>query len=299
MAAAWAVVAAICFALAAVLQQRGQFRLARAGRAIRGLAGLVRLVAVPAWLLGTLVLLIGYATQAVALDRGRLVVVQPLMVTTIVWALPLGYWLSSQLVVRVQYLGAASVVVGLTLFVLVGDPSAGVDDASTRGLVVASTVIVVVVAVLVLWSRSSLSATWRSAVLGLCSGLLSGLSVAYAKPVLQDLQHGLVQAADDWRTWMLLACGFGGFLIQQLSLATGQLAPGMAAVSVSNPAVSVALGLVLYDERLTPPGWHIAVAFAALLAALGGAVLITLVNRETPVPGEQVDDEQLVADRGA
>ena len=74
-------------------------------------------------------------------------------------------------------------------------------------------------------------------------------------------------------------------MIQQLSLATGQLAPAMAAVSVANPAVSVILGIVLFDERLTRPGWHVVVAVAALVAALAGAVLITLANRETPMPG--------------
>jgi drug/metabolite transporter (DMT)-like permease len=58
----------------------------------------------------------------------------------------------------------------------------------------------------------------------------------------------------------------------------------MAAVSVANPAVSVILGILLFDERLTRPGWHIVVAFAALLVALGGAVLITLADRETPMP---------------
>jgi hypothetical protein len=88
-------VAALCFALAAALQQLGQFRLAVAGAAVRGPAGLFRLLAVPVWLLGTLILLVGYATQAVALDHGRLVVVQPLMVTTVVWALPLGYCLAA------------------------------------------------------------------------------------------------------------------------------------------------------------------------------------------------------------
>ena len=60
----------------------------------------------------------------------------------------------------------------------------------------------------------------------------------------------------------------------------------MAAVSVSNPAVSVILGLLLFQERLTRPAWHVVVAGAALLAALGGAILITLANRETPMPGQ-------------
>ena len=92
------------------------------------------------------------------------------------------------------------------------------------------------------------------------------------------------EAAGDWRTWALLGFGFVAFLIQQLSLATGQLAAAMAAVSVSNPAVSVLLGIVLYEEKLTRPGWHVVVALAALLGALGGATLITLATRETKMP---------------
>jgi hypothetical protein len=116
-------------------QQRYTARLPRCAPgsrcAVQGLAGLLRLVVVPVWLLGTLILLIGYATQGAALGRGRLVVVQPLLVTTIVWALPLGHWLTSQHVARRQVAGAGVVVIGLALFVLVGDPDAGVDNAST------------------------------------------------------------------------------------------------------------------------------------------------------------------------
>jgi hypothetical protein len=38
--------------------------------------------------------------QAAALGDGRLVVVQPILATTIVFALPLGVWLSSQRITR-------------------------------------------------------------------------------------------------------------------------------------------------------------------------------------------------------
>ena len=62
MAALLALLAAVLFALSAALQQRGQFTLARRGRAVKGLVGLVRLVAIPVWLVGTLVLIGGYVT---------------------------------------------------------------------------------------------------------------------------------------------------------------------------------------------------------------------------------------------
>ena len=120
MAAFLAALSAVILALAAALQQRGQFALARGGKAVEGVGQLVRLLAVPAWLLGTIVLFAGYATQGAALDRGKLVVVQPLVVTTIVWALPLGYWLTAQSVwhVMVAVLALVAALAGAVLITL-------------------------------------------------------------------------------------------------------------------------------------------------------------------------------------
>jgi drug/metabolite transporter (DMT)-like permease len=206
------------------------------------------------------------------------------------------FWLTGQHVVRRQVLGAGVVVVGLAMFVLVGDPDAGVDDAPAGGLVASAAVISAVVVLLMLWLRTQTAPSVRAAVLGLCAGLLFGLSATFAKPVINDLHAGIAEAAGDWRTWALLGFGFIGFLIQQLSLATGQLAPAMAAVSVSNPAISVILGILLFEERLTRPGWHVIVAGAALLAALGGALLITLANRVTQMPGQPTGTDSALTD---
>jgi drug/metabolite transporter (DMT)-like permease len=135
------------------------------------------------------------------------------------------------------------------------------------------------------WLRTKSSQALRAATLGVCAGLFYGLSASFAKPVIDALHISIADAAEAWQTWALLGFGLVAFVIQQLSLATGQLAPAMAAVSVANPVVSVVLGIVLFEERLTRPAWHVLVAAAALLAALAGAVLITLANRETPMPG--------------
>jgi drug/metabolite transporter (DMT)-like permease len=284
MAAFLAALSAVLFALAATLQQRGQFSLARGGKPVSGVKELLRLLAVPVWLLGTLVLFVGYATQGAALDRGKLVVVQPLLVTTIVWALPLGHWLTGQTVVRRQVVGAAIVVIGLAMFILVGSPDAGVDNATARAYVIAAVAITAVVVALLAWLRSKQAPALRAAVLGVCAGLYFGLSATFTKPVINDLHVSVAQAVGDWRTWALLGFGLVAFIIQQMSLATGQLAPAMAAVSVSNPAVSVILGIALFEEKLTRPGWHVLVAAAALIASLAGAVIITLANRETQMP---------------
>jgi len=281
MAALLALISAVLFALAATLQQRGQFVLARKGKAIQGVAGLLGLVLVPLWLLGTVILLCGYATQGVALDRGKLVVVQPLLVTTIVWALPLGYLLTNQRVTRRQVLGALVVVFGLALFVLVGDPDAGVDDTSTRNFVLASLVICAILVVLLLWVRGQPARALRAAVLG---GRMLGPPLRPVGDVRQARHQRPPREhrSDGDRSGHLGALGLRcGRVPPPAALAGhGPARPALAAVSVGNPGVSVVLGILLYEERLTRPTWHVFVAVAALLAALTGATLITLANRE-------------------
>jgi hypothetical protein len=151
--------------------------------------------------------------------------------------------------------------------------------------------------VLLLLAHREATPTLRAAVLGACAGLLFGLSASFDKPVINDLHVSIGHAAGDWRSWALIGFGFVAFLIQQLSLATGQLASAMAAVSVSNPAVSVILGILLYQERLTRPGWHVLVAIAALFAAFAGAAIITLANRDAnpPATREHAADHRVSA----
>ena len=91
MAEALALVAAFLFAVAATLQQKGALDLGVSADSARSLA---RLVGSRWWLFGTGALLVGYAVQAVALDHGRLAIIQPLLVTTVVFALPLGYFVT-------------------------------------------------------------------------------------------------------------------------------------------------------------------------------------------------------------
>src|SRR3954452_7316619 len=104
MAAALALVAALLFALAATLQQKGALNLPAISLADP--KSLARLAGQTMWLIGTVALLTGYVFQAAALDRGRLAIVQPLLVCTVVFALPLGYFLTSQHVGRREVVGA-------------------------------------------------------------------------------------------------------------------------------------------------------------------------------------------------
>jgi len=268
-----ALVAAFLFALAAALQQKGALNLPEVS--LKSPASLLRLVGQTMWLVGTLALFVGYAFQAAALDRGRLAIIQPLLVMTIVFALPLGYVLTAQRVGRTEVVGAAVIVIGLALFALYGDPAGGKENAPGSEWAIAIAALAAVCVVLLMFGgRGSLSL--KAGIYGTVAGILFGLSAALTKPTLDYLHASIGELLSHWEPYALAVAGVSGFILQQISLGTGKLAPSVATVSVANPIVGILLGIVLFDERLSRPAWHVLVACIGLGIALAGAVLISL-----------------------
>jgi drug/metabolite transporter (DMT)-like permease len=287
MAEILALGAAFFFALAATLQQKGA--LSMGSVSLGSASSLVNLARQPWWLAGTGALLCGYALQAVALANGRLAVIQPLLVTTIVFALPLGYLLTDQAVGRREIGGAVVVVLGLAVFTVVGQAADGNDNAPANEWAVAVLLFGAIAAVLVYLGGSG-SIVRKAALYGASAGVLFGLSAALCKPTVEILgDSGAAAVLESWEFYAFAAAGIIAFVVQQVSLATGKLAASVATVSVCNPVVGIVIGTLLLDERLADPLWHKVVAYAGLGVALAGAAFIS-----TSTEGRREESTQTV-----
>jgi drug/metabolite transporter (DMT)-like permease len=273
LAAVLAILAAVCFALAATLWQRAATGLE--GVSFRHPKSFAILLTEWVWLLGLAAQIGGVVLQGAALDRGRVAIIQPLLVTTVIWAIPLGYFLSGQRIVRREVFGAGIIVVGLAVFASFGRPAAGVDDAPASDWIMAILVIALASVALIMFANRG-SLTLKAAMYGTAAGVLYGLSATLMKPVVEDLHTEGWGVLETWELWVMAAAGLGGFLLQQISLSTGKLVPSVATVSVANPVVSVLLGALILQERLDrTPSWHAVVAVGGLAVALFGAVVIS------------------------
>ena len=76
------------------MQQRGTYEVPDVS--VRNPGSLLQLVARPVWLMALGVMVVGWAFQAAALDRGRVSIVQVFLTMTLVFVLPLGVWLTKQ-----------------------------------------------------------------------------------------------------------------------------------------------------------------------------------------------------------
>jgi drug/metabolite transporter (DMT)-like permease len=281
LAAALALGAALLFALAATLWQRATLDLS--GVSFRHPTSFARLVAQRVWLLGLVAQAAAIVLQGAALDRGRVAIVQPLLVTTIVFAMPLGYLLTGQRITVRQLLGAGVIAVGLALFGLFGDPAKGVDNAPAEKWIWALLAVGGACAALRLVANRG-GSTGKAAAYGAMTGILFGFAATLLKPVVEAMHTEGWDVFAGWQLYVCLAVALVGFLLQQVSLATGRLVASVATVSVLNPVVSVVLGVLVLEERLSEPRWQIVLAISALALALFGAVIIASERKESVQP---------------
>lgn len=257
---------AMLFALGTVLQQRAGTSAPSEGAH----AGLVlRMARRPVWLAGIASDGLGFVAQAAALGVGRLAVVQPLLVASVVFALPLGVRLSGQQVRRGEVAAAGLVVVALAAFLIIASPAGGRSEAPLGDWLVVALITAGVCAPLVLVGRRG-PAPRRAALLGTATGILFALSAALTKAVVDELHAGLLHVISSWQLYALAGIGYASMTLNQLALNTGALAATIAASTAADPIASVAFGLVLFHESLHLSGLRTVGTLSALALALLG-----------------------------
>jgi drug/metabolite transporter (DMT)-like permease len=184
--------------------------------------------------------------------------------------------------------GAIAIVIGLGLFVSFGDPAGGNSSASNAQWAITIAILSLLCVLMLAFGGGGLSR--KAAVYGTVAGVLFGLSSSLAIPTLDYLHQSVGTMLSHWECYALAVVGLLGFVIQQVSLGTGRLAPAVATVSVANPVVSVLIGIVVLDERLSRPAWHVIVAVIGLGLTFVGAIVISLA-RETARPDPAVSTD--------
>lgn len=271
-------VAAFLFACAAVAQQSAASAVQDGRSLVSGLA------TSPRWWAGVVGDLGGYLVQVAALAVGSVSVVQPLLVSMLLFALPLAAKYSGLRMRRATWLSAVGLTTALVAFVAVGDPTEGNSNAplSEWALPVAT---VVVIALIGAVAGAAVNDSGRAALfLGIGGGLLFGVAVAFTKYVTDLVEGDPLGALAAWQTYALVASGVAGFYLQQRAFQAGPLAASLPAVTVCEPLAAVFLGIVVLDERITMEGARGPIVVAAALAMVVTTVALSREQGREHVP---------------
>lgn len=222
------------------------------------------------WWLGSFVAAAGFGLQAAALGLGSVLLVQALLVTSLLFALPINARLSHRRVTRWQWMWAVLLAASVAVIVTVGNPTAGESRASwetwTAVLVVLGPALVLCVIGANIW-KGPVSAV----LLALVSGALWGLFAVLTKGVVDRLDDGLEAVLRTPELYVWAAVAVAGTAWQQASFRAGSLTASLPTMTVAEPVVAAVLGVVVLGETLRPgeAGWF------TLIAAVGVMVVST------------------------
>lgn len=262
--------AAFSFALGSVLQQRGTLQTKAAEGDPRFLAEIIRK---PVWLLGGALQVCGWVLQAAALDHGSLAVVQSLCALSLVFALPLGVRLTGQKVGRRSIIGAGCTLIGIILFVAVGQPQGGISDPPASAWFISGLVITAAMLILA-WQASRRRGPAAAALFATAAGIGFAFQAAVTKIFVGELGYGLGAILASWTTYALIFSALAGFALQQSALKTGFLAPAMGACNAATLTMSVFIGVMVFQESLSNGSDRLLPALIGLGLAVGGVLLL-------------------------
>jgi drug/metabolite transporter (DMT)-like permease len=265
-----ALLAGGCYAGAAVLQQR----VAAAQPPELSLRpGLLLAVArKPVWLLGIALDIVAYLLEAAALHAGSVVTVAPLLVSGLLFALPLSTVGTHQHVTRRELFPAVLVVVGLALFVQVGSPEGNRSSASAAAWVTIGVIVAVVAAVLVVLGRRERGAR-RALAYGVATGVVYSFTAVLTKSTVDLLDGGIGNLVSHWQLYVLLGASAVGLLLNQSAFQAGHVAASLPAISVTNPVLASTFGIVMFGETLDAHGpLAVSVTIVAIVAMVVGTI---------------------------
>jgi drug/metabolite transporter (DMT)-like permease len=267
--------AAASFAVANVVQTQA----ARQSHAPDSLSPrlLLSLLADQVWLVGLLAAVVGYGLQAIALFLAPVVLVQPLIVTELLFALPLAAAIKGTRLGAREWLGAGLVAAGIAMFVFVGNPTGERTQIAGRTWLLTSVCVVIGVGVLSYLAEASrrrpmLRGTALAAAASICFGFMSVLT----KVVGHQFGDRGIRALTRPQPWLLTAVAITGLLLSQTAFRIAPLSVSLPVIDVGEPLIGSLLGVLILRERIgLGPGTLIGVAFSAAAIVVGVAALDT------------------------
>ncbi len=281
-----AVCAALCNALTTVFQRLGvETAPDTRGRGLKLMAYVLRR---PVWYVGFAAMIGSFVLQATALGFGTLSVVQPLMVTELVFLVViLRVWFGAFVGWR-EAIGTVLTVAGLAAFLAVSNAGGGTTIPSASGWIFVITACCGAVAICLACTRFG-SRAWRSAWFGAAAAISFALSASFTKTTTILFSGGFWHIFGHWEPYGIVVAGLAGLMLTQDAFHAGPITASQATLTIVDPIVSIVIGVGLFDDELRGGIGALAFDAGALLMMCAGLFLLT----QSPLIAGSVAQEHL------
>lgn len=243
-----AVGAAACFGITAVLQHRATHRTPT--RHALNPRLVLDLLAQPLWVGAIFLNVLGTLLQVLALRFGPLIMVQPLLVTGLLFSVVIGSIVAGRRPDRVLLGGAFCCIGGLAVFLLVAQPTAGRETLSLDAMLPLVIALSCVLAIcLAISSRGH--GQVPALALGVAAGVLYGVTAGFIKVVTHEFSNAPMAPLQHWTLYAVLILGPLGFLLNQNAYQVAAAAsPVLAVITITDPIVGIVVGRLWLGEHV-------------------------------------------------
>lgn len=267
-----AVSAACCLGFGFVLQQAAARHAPRRDYLSPRL--LLDLMQVRSWLAGIGLMVSGMALGALALGKGEVSVVEPLLATNLLFAMALSRHRTGQRLGRQGWAGLWLLAGGVTAFLLGGRPQGGetITNVLRHWLVVG--VVVGIALLLTTFAKRSQHGA-AAALLAVAAGLLYGLQDALTRMSGQLLSDsGWTTLMTSWQPYAVVVLGVTGLILVQSAFETAPLRMSLPALTAAQPLAGIACGIGFLGDQVRTDAGALAWQAAGLVAIVVGIVLL-------------------------
>ncbi|WP_300608364.1 DMT family transporter [Trebonia sp.] len=233
----------------------------------------------PLWLFGWIALAAAFLFQALALHAGQMSVVQPLLVTELVFALVLRRTWIRQPIRPATWWAAAVTCASLGVFLATAEPRGGNPVPASHAWITAGVATVGAAVALMLLGLRGPPAR-RAALLAIASGIMWALVATFIKTTTETLsQFGAGGMFTHWPVYALAFSGAAAETLQQATLHVGPLSVSQPLLVIVDPVVSIALSVWIFGEYFTTNPLLLTVSSAAFAAM---CVAVSVLTRTAP-----------------
>ena len=284
-----ALLAGMFFALGGVLQQRVASTRPEEEELSPRL--IVQLGRQPVWLAGIGSAVLSYVFQAVALNFAPLAVVQPIIVTELLFAIPISVRLHDMKLRRRDWLGVVAVAGGIAAAIAAGSPSEGHPVQPILQWVPVLAIVIALTGGAVYIGRR-ISGPVRASLLALAAAVTMGTESGLMAAATSHFAHGIGEGFTSWEVYAMATTSIVGLLLIQSAFQAGPLASSMPVVDAVEPLVAIGIGLALFGETVSTQPLHLGIAVAGLGAMVAGIILLDTSPVVHALHEEEQDEEK-------
>jgi drug/metabolite transporter (DMT)-like permease len=216
---------------------------------------------------------IGLALQVSALHEGELTVVQPLLISGLIFALIMRQRFKHQSINGRQVAWALVLSLALAGFLLLASTAPSVHETADRLPAFGAGIVGSALALAcVELGRRQRTGGRSAALMGVAVGVIYAADAALLKALTDLAVRSPLHILGSWQLYAVLSLGAAGLLLNQLAFQAGPITARLPATATVDPLLSIVIGVLVYDERLRRGPGGGAFLFGCLLL-LGVAVI--------------------------